>query len=279
MAGLRSSLVLIAIILATLIAVPMQWLVLKLGLSTTPWIPTLLHRTICRIMGIRIRFSGTLQSARPLLLLPNHVSWLDIPVIGSITPLSFVAKADVMGWPVIGFLTRLQRTIFVDRGRRTKTAATVGEMAVRLKEGNPIVLFAEGTSSDGNRVLPFRSALIGAIESAIAADPVHEVVHVQPVSIVYVAANGLPLGYSERHAVAWYGDMDLAPSIMEILRLGAIDVVISFAEAIPYDQAADRKAIARAAERAVRRMTADAASGRIEAAGAPPRLLTAEETG
>ena len=168
----------------------------------------------------------------------------------------FVAKKEVAGWPIFGWLAKLQRTVFIDRERRHRTGAATQEIAERLIGGDAVVLFAEGTSSDGNRILPFRSALIGAVHHAIGSSTHHDRVTVQPLSLAYVNLNGLPLGRAFRSRVAWYGDADLIPHLVGVCSAGAVDVTVSWGEPVSYDMSADRKDIARVAEQAVRRMTA-----------------------
>ena len=125
------------------------------------------QRFVCFLIGIRITVTGAPAAERPLLLLSNHNSWLDIPILAAVAPVSFIAKKEVAGWPVVGFLAKAQRSVFVDRTRRHATGAHADEVASRLSKGDIMVLFAEGTSSDGNKVLPFRSALVGAAQMAI----------------------------------------------------------------------------------------------------------------
>lgn len=194
-------------------------------------------------------------------MVSNHVSWLDIPVLGSLFPLVFVAKHEIAGWPVFGLFAKLQRSVFVDRTRRQKTGAVNAEIAARMAEGEPVVLFGEGTSSDGNRVLPFRSALIGAAHDALesAADGT---VAMQPVSIAYTRLDGLPMGRFLRPHVAWYGDMDMPPHLMSLLKRSSVDVVVSFGPAAAFDGSIGRKEATRALESAVRAMTAAALTGR-----------------
>lgn len=256
---LRLVLVLAAVAVVTLIGIPLQWACLRLGLSPRRTIPTLYHRTLLRLIGVRVRVRGTPAAHRPLLLLSNHVSWLDISVVGSLLPLFFVAKSEVDGWPVIGLLARFQRTVFVDRQRRHSTGAVNREIAARLAEGDPVVLFAEGTSSDGNRVLPFRSALVGAVREAFATD---SEVMVQPLAVAYVGLQGLPMGRRHRDIAAWYGDMDLAPHLMDVLRHGAIDVEVAFGDPVLLDAAHDRKSVTRQCEHAVRALSSRALAGR-----------------
>jgi 1-acyl-sn-glycerol-3-phosphate acyltransferase len=218
-------------------------------------VPHLFHRILCRVIGIRIREVGARTRESPVLILSNHASWIDICVLGAVAPVVFVAKSEVARWPVFGWLAKLQRTIFIERERRQKTGDAARAMADRLIGGDAVVLFPEGTSSDGIRVLPFRSALIGAVHHAIGDSTHHDRVMVQPVSLAYVGYGGVPVGRALRDKVAWYGEAPLVPHLVGVLACGAIDVTVSWGEATAYDVNADRKQIAREAETAVRQMT------------------------
>lgn len=255
---LRIGGVLVVVALVTLIGIPLQWAALKLRLPLRRHVPTLFHRIALRLMGVRVRVTGAPAQGRPLLLLSNHCSWLDICVLGSLFPLFFVAKSEVAGWPVIGLLAALQRTVFVDRQKRSATGAVNREIAARLGEGDPVVLFAEGTSSDGNRVLPFRSALVGAVRDAFDGQ---RHVTVQPMAVAYTRLQGVPMGRSHRPVAAWTGDLDLAPHLLEVLRQGALDVEIRFGHARMLDGAADRKRVTRDCEDEVRQLVSDMLSG------------------
>lgn len=257
--GVRVALVLAAVALVTLVGLPLQWVALKLKLPARRTIPQLFHRIVLRLIGVRVRVKGTPAERRPLLFLANHVSWLDICVIGSLMPLVFVAKSEVSGWPLIGLLARFQRTVFVDRQRRHATGAVNREIAERLKGGDPVVLFAEGTSSDGNRVLPFRTALVGAVREAVGE---RDAVAVQPLAVAYVRIQGVPGGRRHRPLVAWYGDMDLAPHLLEVVRQGAVDVEVTFGAPLVLDADHDRKVVTRQAEASVRAAFAATLGGR-----------------
>ncbi|MET0313654.1 MAG: lysophospholipid acyltransferase family protein [Hansschlegelia sp.] len=252
---------------------PLQLVMLKLKVPFAPFVPLIFHRFALRAIGVRVTVIGSPSSQRPLLIASNHSSWIDILALGSVMRLSFVAKSEIAAWPVFGWMAKLQRTIFVDRSRKTATAAVNREMAERMASGEPVVLFAEGTSSDGNRVLPFRSALLGAVQGAILSTGGASVA-VQPASIAYVRRNGLPLGRRGRPAVAWYGDMEFASHLWSILTDGAIDAVVTFGEAVTADAATDRKLLARHLECESRRMTAEALRGR---SGAPKPVKRAIE--
>ena len=123
-----------------------------------------------------------------------------------------------------------------------------------------MLLFGEGTAGDGNRVLPFRTALIGAARDAIASAG-NDRVWIQPLSIAYVSQQGIALGRHLRPRAAWYGKMKLTDHIGKIVRTGAVDVSVTWGEPIPYDGAIDRKVLARQLESAVRSTTVAALRG------------------
>jgi 1-acyl-sn-glycerol-3-phosphate acyltransferase len=168
----------------------------------------------------------------------------------------------VATWPVFGLLAKLQRTVFVDRTRRQKTKDVTGKIAQRLAEGDPVLLFGEGTSSDGNRVLAFRTALIGAARDALADAEHVKRVWIQPLSIAYTGLLGVPLGRQNRNMVAWYGGSSLWPHLRRLVARGAIDVTVTWGEPIAYDEFSDRKTVARRLEDEVRTLTVAALRGR-----------------
>ena len=259
---LRIAFLVAAVGVVTFPLMPVQWLAVALKRPLRRRIPVLYHRMMCALLGVRVRVIGKPMHEHPLLIVSNHVSWLDIPVITSVAPVVFVAKREVASWPFFGWLAKLQRSVFVDRERRHKTGEVNAEIASRLAEGDPVVLFGEGTSSDGNRVLPFRTALIGAARDALAAAEHVQQVWIQPLSLAYTGFQGLPMGRLHRPLAAWYGDTDLLPHLTEIGRRGGIDVVVTWGKPVAYDGEADRKSIARALEQTVRELTAAALRGR-----------------
>src|ERR1700730_6194201 len=259
----------LAFVALTLVLLPFQLIGLAFDLRLRRAVPHLYHRMLCVLIGVRIREVGTRSTASPMLILSNHVSWLDICVITALAPVVFVAKSEVATWPLFGWLAKLQRTIFINRKARHQAGAATREIAGRLLDGDAVVLFAEGTSSDGTRVLPFRSALVGAVHHALSATTHHSHVTVQPMSLAYVGFGGVPMGRGLRERVAWYGEADLIPHLLHVLSSGAVDVIVSWGEATAYDMSADRKAIARDAEKSERRMTAAALRA------APPEQISA----
>ncbi len=259
---LRAFLSIGAIAVATFALLPFQWLAVRMEWAMRRRIPMLYHRFVCRVLGVRIATVGGRSKGHPLLIVANHTSWLDISVITSVVPVVFVAKREVSTWPVFGLLARLQRSVFVDRTRRHKTRDVNGEIAQRLAGGDPVLLFGEGTSSDGNRVLAFRTALIGSAGDALAEARHVDRVWIQPLSIAYTSMQGLPLGRQQRNNVAWYGGSSLWPHLYRLVARGAVDVVVSWGEPVAFDGFSDRKLVARQLEGQVRALTVAALRGR-----------------
>jgi 1-acyl-sn-glycerol-3-phosphate acyltransferase len=249
----------------TPLLISIQWLLDRMGLPGWGFICSNYYRALCALLRIRVRIRGTPVRDRGVLFVSNHVSWADIVVIGSILPVAFVAKREVRDWPLVGVTARMQRTVFVDRTRRHQATAAVGDIVNRLHGGTPVVLFAEGTSSDGNRVLPFRSALLGAVEHAAAHGGTDGGIAIQPMSICYTALHGVPMGRQHRPLAAWYGDLDFVPHVRDFIARGAVDAVVSYGEPVAVAPGSDRKALTRRLEEAVRGSMTAALRGRAPA--------------
>ena len=234
----------------TLVLILLQMLALRFGWSVLHVAPMWFHRVLMRLFNVRVIERGKPPGDAATLVVANHVSWLDIPVIGSLHPLSFIAKSEIEGWPVVGLFARLQRSVFIDRQRRKATAEVNDALAHRLVKGEVIVLFAEGTTSDGNRLLPFRSSLVGAAQTALMHDSV-ERVFLHPLAITYTRRHGLPVTRRDRPFIAWYGDMDLGPHLKLFIRGIPLDVVVTWGEPIPFN--GSRKGATALAEAEVRK--------------------------
>jgi 1-acyl-sn-glycerol-3-phosphate acyltransferase len=255
----------------TLPLMPVQAALVRLAPRAARRLPHWYHRKVCRLLGVKVRVEGRLEPGAPVLLLANHVSWLDIPVISSAAPVSFVAKKEVGTWPFVSWLARLQRTVFVDRTRRTTVGDTASEMIERLRSGDALVLFAEGTSSDGGRVLPFKTSLVAAAKPSKGAggeEAPHEAV-VQTLAVVYTHLHGLPLGRADRPLIGWYGDMEMGGHVWQILKAGPIEVTVRFGAPVPLDDFPDRKALARHSETKVREEVVELLRGGWSRSDAP----------
>jgi 1-acyl-sn-glycerol-3-phosphate acyltransferase len=272
---LATALKLLALALVYAVAVGPQMLARHFGFDLQRTIPFLFHRLFVRLFQVRIEERGRPPDGGGTLVLANHVSWLDIAVLGSLRPLSFIAKSEVASWPVIGHFARLQRSVFIDRGRRKATAEVNSAVAHRLAGGDAIVLFAEGTTGDGLRLLPFRSSLVGAAQAALADT---EAVRIQPLAIAYPRRNGLPVTRRERPGIAWYGDMELAPHLRIFLKEGPLDAVVIWGEPFRFD--GDRKAATARAEAEIR-AALRSLDGRSSprAPGSPDMMLPGDRIG
>jgi 1-acyl-sn-glycerol-3-phosphate acyltransferase len=258
MSRLRAALIIAAFMAVTLVGMPIQWLLLKLRSPAARTFPHRYHRVVASLFGMHIKVVGTPVTGEGVLMVANHTSWADIIIFSAVTPISFVAKSEVASWPFFGTLARLQRTVFVERQRRSATGETRDAIRERLLEGDALILFPEGTSHDGNRVLPFKSALLGAAE-AVLADGRH--VKVQPVSTAFIGLHGLPMGRENRPLFAWYGDMEMVPHLWEAILAGPLDVVVQFHEPFSLDMM-DRKTLAARAQEIVQTGQADGLAGR-----------------
>lgn len=231
------------------------------ALSQKPFpfrISRLWHRGSLKICGIDLARHGEALHGKPVLFVANHVSYLDICVLGATLNASFVAKSEVNEWPGFGYLARLQNTVFVKRKSRD-VAAQRKIIADRLAAGNQLILFPEGTSSDGSRALTFKSALFDSASIEVEGDQVY----VQPLSIAYSRFDGLPMGRWLRPHFAWYGDMELAPHLWHALGLGKIGVDVIFHEPVRLNDFGSRKALAQHCENKVAKGLSDSLRGRF----------------
>lgn len=254
-----------AYVALTLPLMPIQALAVRFGWRLAKRLPRAYHRIARRILGFRVEVIGIMSSERPTLFVSNHCSYLDITMLASEIPGSFVAKSEVRDWPFFGWLARLQRTVFVDR-RRTTSHGQRDDIASRLQAGDDLILFPEGTSSDGNRTLPFKSALLSAADISIDGRPLT----VQPVSIAYTMLDGVPLGRAKRPLVAWYGDMDLAGHLWQALKLGVITAEIRFFQPVTLPELGSRKALAQYCHSVISAGVAASLTGRDPVLPPPP---------
>ena len=236
-----------------IIFIPIQFVWSRLRLPGWSIIPHWFHKVGCVFLGLEVTVLGTPSHDRPTLIVSNHISWTDIVAIGSVAEVTFVAKQEIARWFFVGFMASLQRTLFVDRKRRTDARRTTEEMARRMADGGAVLLFAEGQSDIGTHVLPFRSALVGAAQQAMVEAGAKEVM-IQPLTIAYSRLQGLPVGRTDRNLIAWIRGKSVGQNIREILTGGVKAVTLAFGEPRPLTQGADRKAVTREAEREVRRM-------------------------
>ncbi len=248
---MRAAVVLTGFLMLTLPLMPVQQLFKWTWPAMARRLPHYYHWLLARLLGFRVTTVGEVPGAGPVLLVSNHVSWIDIVVFSATLPVSFIAKKEVGGWPLFGQMAKLQRTVFVDRQRRHKAAESLHEIAKRLGRGDILVLFPEGTSHDGKNMLPFKSALFGVMEL--------DDIPVVPVALTYTRIVGLPMTHRQRPAVAWYGDMELPPHLWEVLKAGPIEAVLTFH---PPVAKTGRKELSKLAEATIRESLASTLHGR-----------------
>ena len=254
MPRLRAIAILAAFLIVTFASMPWQYLSLRFQWTHRKSFPTRFHRFLAKLFGLRITVIGAPVQDRGVLMVANHTGYFDILIMSATARVSFVAKSEVKSWPLFGLLAQLQESVFVERDRRSQAGASRDELRKRLLAGDALVLFPEGTSTDGNRVIPFKSALMGAAEAEIGVDESGQMhtVAVQPVSISYVGMHGMPMGRENRPLYAWYGDMELLPHLWEAIEAGPMDVVVEFHQPISAARLGGRKKLAALSEKTVR---------------------------
>lgn len=232
---------LLCVIVFTLLCIPVQGVLVQFSGPAKNHFARFYFRTLCWLIGMKLRVIGTPSAERRTLFVSNHTSWLDILVLGATVDARFVSKSEVAEWPLIGWVAKLGRTVFVSRSRgRTGTEAQ--DLRSRLEEGESLILFPEGTTSDGTRVLPFRSSFFSVAGAAS---------RIQPVTMVYDRLGGLPVGRRDRPLFAWYGDMETGSHAWRLLRRTGTRVSVVLDEGFSPETMPDRKALAARVGRSV----------------------------
>lgn len=244
---------LIAVLAFFLALAPAQAAALRLAPRLAGRMQGAFCRVVARCVNLELVFEGRIARERPLLVAANHISWTDVLALGgAAAPVCFLAKSEVAEWPVLGWFARVQRTLFVPRGRRRAIPAVNRAMAERMAAGEPVVLFAEATTGDGNRLRRFHAPHFAACRDLLAGRPEVAGVAIQPVALVFERQDGLPLAWSGRLALAWTGDTDFLPHLLALLGGGRVVCRVAFGAPFAFVRGDDRKAAARRAAGAVR---------------------------
>jgi 1-acyl-sn-glycerol-3-phosphate acyltransferase len=234
----------VAVLLWTLVSMVVQTVCVLLPGRAKVVFARIYWSVFSRLLGFRVRVIGASAAAadgRRVVFVSNHSSWLDIAVLGGRLEGCFVSKADVIHWPVISIVARLGRSVFISRKRGT-TGRERDAMTARLAGGDNLILFPEGTTSDGSRVMPFRSAFFAiAMAPPGGAPPL-----VQPVSVAYDRLAGLPIGRAGRPLFAWYGDMDIASHFWRLAQHRGLRATVLLHTPLDPARFADRKALSQA---------------------------------
>ena len=199
---------------------PIQFLLILVKSNLRFFLPLIFHKFLLKILGIRLSIKGRPSDRKPLILIGNHCSYLDIIILGSVLPVCFVAKSEIKGWFLFGTLARLQNSIFIDR-RNFKALDSLKKISKNLSSNFAIIIFPEGTTNNGKRVLKFRASLFKIFED----DPT---LGLQNFSLCYTHINSMPLDNRMRPNIAWYGEMSLITHLKRLLNYSSIGAKLQF---------------------------------------------------
>ena len=237
-----------------ILVVPVQFVARRYDWPLQHRIQNFFCKVMCAIIGVRVTVHGRLAGNSPRFVVANHVSWTDVIALASVYPLLFLAKKEVATWPVLGFLARLQGTIFVDRANRRTIPQVNAELADRLRQGRDIVVFAEGTSSDGANVLKFNASHFAMLTDLAKDEACPLPVTVAPTAVTYTSHLVETPSLSDISDVGWYGDMTFVPHLWALMRRGGARCHILCGDGLDPASCEDRKALASATEASVREL-------------------------
>ena len=203
-----------------LLIVPIQFLLILVKSNLRFFLPLIFHKFLLKILGIRLSIKGRPSERKPLILIGNHCSYLDIIILGSVLPVCFVAKSEIKSWFLFGTLASLQNSIFIDR-RNFKALDSLKKISKNLSSNFAIIIFPEGTTNNGKRVLKFRASLFKIFED----DPT---LGLQNFSLCYTHINSMPLDNRMRPNIAWYGEMSLITHLKRLLNYSSIGAKLQF---------------------------------------------------
>ncbi len=223
--------------------------------SIKKWLPVLFHKMLLWLLSVELEIVGkTDQSKKSNLFISNHLSYLDIPILGSKFPLRFVAKSEVESWPLFGFLAKQARSIFIKRNK-TDSFNQKNKILDVLSSNEKVFIFPEGTTSDGNRVLQFKSSSFSSVEK--------QNFKIQPIVILYSDLNGIPINRWLRPMIAWYGDMDLKPHLFKLVGLMSIKAKLIYLEPVNTENFENRKDLSNYLEERIREVYSSALSKKL----------------
>ena len=240
MSILRLILIIVFLALIIFISIPIQFFCNVIGFKVKKLYPLLFYRMIKIITGININFDSTKLNKKNtgVLYIANHVSWFDIICLGTLLNARFIAKKEVSKMGIFGFLAKLSNTFFIDNADKNKIIEYNHLIQNKLKEGENFIIFPEGTTSDGNGIISFKSSMLEC-----AFDDNNKI-NIQPISICYSKLNNVPMGIYLRRNIAWVGDTSMVAAMANFLRSGRITVDIIFHEIMSINNFENRKELA-----------------------------------
>lgn len=251
MAVFRVFLLVVALVFFFVVGAPLQIMFARRSPGVAKRLAILFCRTLLRILRVSLDVEGSVERHGPILLVVNHVSWIDVLALGSIMPFCFLAKREVASWPILSAFAKVQGTVFVDRARRRGIPPANQQMADRMSEGRIVLLFPEGTTYDGTCPGPFYSSHFAAARDLLRGDLACDAVAVQPVALAYSSP-----------AAAWIGDDALLPHLWRVLRGPRLRCLVTLGPALAYQRDTDRKALAQQSRAAIITMLASARADR-----------------
>jgi len=206
-------------------------------------LPRIFHAGVCKIIGLSIEFKGEITEHVPTIFISNHISYIDIFALGQKVKGSFVAKSEIASWPVFGRLAKFQDTLFIERSAN-RAKYQLQQFQDHLDSQRNLILFPEGTSTNGAEVKTFKSSLFAAAEG--------NDVQLQPITVVYTTYEGKGMPQSRRDDFAWYAEMPFGSHFLKMLSLGRFHAVIEFHDPIRLTDFENRKQCSNHAESVVR---------------------------
>ena len=222
------------IIVIILLLIPIQFIFVQFKMRLRKYIPIVFHKILLKILGVKVKLIGQNTRVRPLILAGNHTSYLDIIILGSIMPICFIAKEEIKYWFLFGFLAKMQNTIFIKR-KNYKTLESLNSISKELDNKSAVVLFPEGTTNSGKKVLNFKSSLFNLFEN-------NNTLRLQNFSLCYTHVNDMPIDNRTRPQISWYGDMNIISHLSNFLKISCVNATVVFHPILPL-KGLDRKSI------------------------------------
>jgi 1-acyl-sn-glycerol-3-phosphate acyltransferase len=231
------------IILVFLFYTPIYWILLKINQPLGFRFGRFYLSTWRQCIGHQLIVKGELSKTKPTLFIANHSTYVDILVLGTFIPARFVAKQEVAKWPIMGWLATNQGTIYINRDRNAIAEGTE-KLTEFLDKGESLILFPEGTTSDGCRILPFGSSFF---DVAIKKN-----LDIQPITVTYAGWDRLPMPRYMRKLCGWFSpDVDLLSHLWSLAQWGTVQVVVDLHPPLKAQDFSSRKELAQASFQAV----------------------------